>query len=286
MKSNRRNFIKKSSWLVAGTIIMPTFASISKKMPIGLQIYSVREQLKIDFEGTMKKIAQIGYEQIESYGLGTNGMYFKTMKPAYLKHLVSNLGMKLVSTHCGYFTYKNADKIIEASLISGVEYLTVPAIPRNMRGNIDHYKKVAENFNKIGEKCKAAGIKFTYHNHAFEFKKLDGKIPMDTLLKETDADLVFFEADLFWVVRAGYDPLKLITENSGRIVMFHVKDGVVGMKQETTVGEGIIDFKAIFKAGIKNGLKHYFIEDERTKNPIANIKADYNYISKQNFTQL
>lgn len=284
MKTSRRNFIKTGTVLAAGSVVLPSFAYAPKKMDAGLQVYSVRNQLNEDFEGTMAQVAKIGYKIIEGYGLGTDGMYLGSISPKKYKQVVSDLGMSLKATHCSYVAHDKSDKMVDAALESGLEYLVVPAVPGNLRGSVDSWKKIADNFNKLGEKCKKAGLKFGYHNHAFEFEKIDGKIPQEILFEETEKDLVTFEADLFWVTKGGYDPVKLIEKYPGRISLFHVKDATPE-KEGETVGKGIIDFKSIFKAGKKDALKHYFIEDERTDDPFANIKADFDYISNQSFTK-
>lgn len=290
--SKRREFIKASSIIAAASLIAPatTYASKSKtarqvnksKMEAGLQVYSVRNQLKEDFAGSMKKISEIGYKLIEGYGLGLDGMFLGTISPADYKKTVTDLGMKLLATHCGYFNHDEASKMIDAAKIAGVEYLIIPYTPGGIRKTIDGYKAVAENFNKIGEQCNAAGITFGYHNHAFEFETMEGQIPQEVLISETEVDLVTFEADLFWATKGGYDPVKLIKKFPGRINLCHVKDATEE-KEEATVGQGVIDFKSIFEAGKKNGLDYYFIEDERIDDPFSNIKADHDYMVAQDF---
>lgn len=292
--SNRRDFIRASSMIAAGSMIIPAGACSSgkkennkspvdvKKMEAGLQVYSVRNQLKEDFAGTMKTIANIGYKLIEGYGLGLDGKFLGAISPTEYKNTITDLGMKLVATHCGYTIHQEASKMIDAAKIAGLEYLIIPGIPGDLRKTIDDYKAIAHNFNKIGELCNAAGIKFGYHNHAFEFEVMEGQIPQEVLISETEADLVAFEADLFWCTKGDYDPVKLIKKFPGRIKLFHVKDATVD-KEEATVGQGAIDFKSIFEVGKKSGLEYYFIEDERTDDPFANIKADHDYMVAQTF---
>ena len=295
--SNRRDFIKTSAYVATGTMILPVVACSPKtkntngkeapphppeKMEVGIQVYSVRNQLTEDFEGTMKKVAQIGYKLIEGYGLGLDGLFLGKYTPADYKKIIADLGMNLVATHCSYFTPEDAPKMIEASKSAGLEYLVIPGIPGELRKTADGYKAVAANFNKIGEQSNAAGIKFGYHNHAAEFDETDDQIPMDILIGETEKNLVDFEADLFWVVKANRNPVDLIKKYPGRISLFHVKDANKE-KEGETVGKGIIDFKSIFEVGKKSGLKYYFIEDEREDDPFANVKADFDYISIQDY---
>jgi sugar phosphate isomerase/epimerase len=299
--SKRREFIRTSTYLAAGGLILPAAACSSGKkeqaetaeekpvatapkntMKPGIQVYSVRNQLNEDFAGSMKKLADIGYKLIEGYGLNLDGMFLGKITPEDYKKTIEDLGMSLVATHCGYFESKDASQMIDAAKVAGVDYLIIPYIPEDIRTTIDGYKAVAENLNQIGEQCTAAGITFGYHNHAFEFETMEGQIPQEVLISETDADKVVFEADLYWTVKGEYDPIQLINKFPGRIQLFHVKD----MSQdghEATVGQGTIDFASIFEAGKKAGLEHYFIEDERTDDPFANVKADHDYIVAQSF---
>ncbi len=282
--SKRRDFIRTSSCLVAGSLVLPTISCVSekKKMKPGIQVYSVRNQLKEDFAGTMKKLAEIGYKIIEGYSLGLDGKFIGKISPEEYKKTVDDLGMNMVATHCSYFTSEEAPKMIELAKTAGVKYLVIPYLSGEIRETIDGYKAIAEDFNKIGEQCKAAGIKFGYHNHAFEFEEMEGQIPQEVLMSETQADLVTFEADLFWTVKGNYDPIALINKFPGRISLVHVKD-MSAEGEEATVGDGKIDFKSIFEVGKKNGLVQYFIEDEREDDPFANVKADFDYISTQDF---
>lgn len=279
--------------MAAGTLLLPKLSysrqaaysgSSYNPMP-GIQVYSVRNQLKEDFRGTMKQVADIGYVNVEGYGLGTNGLYPDGIKPAEYRKIVEGVGMNLLSTHCGQFTPEEAPRMIDSAKAAGLKYLVVAglSIPGEDR-TIDTYKKVAADFNKIGEQCKSAGIQFAYHNHAIEFERKGDQIPQEVLINETEPGLVYFEADLFWVTKGGYDPLKLIKKYPGRISLFHVKElGADG--EETTAGQGTIDFKSCFKAGKKTGLECYFVEDERTEDPFRHIKADFDYIANQKFTR-
>ena len=284
MNTNRRDFIKTSSLLAAGTILLPSCSMAKSTMKPGLQVYSVRNQLEKDFEGTMKVVADVGYKHIEGYGLGTDGKFLGKISPSHYSKVIKDLGMELKATHCSFTTPDKAQKMIDAAVETGLEYMIVPHTPENVRKNADGWKKVAEDYNKIGEMCKKAGIKFGYHNHAFEFEELDGIIPQELLIESTEADLVHFEADLFWVTKGGYDPAKLLKKYPGRIQIFHVKDATPEL-EGCTVGKGIIDFKNLFNEGRKDSVEYYFVEDEREDDPFNNIKADYQYIANQAFTQ-
>jgi len=284
MNTNRRNFIKTSSMLAAGSLLLPSFSMVKSGMKPGLQVYSVRNQLNEDFEGTMKVIAQVGYQHIEGYGLGTDGKFLNKISPSHYAKVIKDLGMEFKATHCSYTTSDKAQKMIDAAVETGLEYMIIPHTPENVRKTADGWKKVAEDYNKMGALCDKAGIKFGYHNHAFEFEALDGIIPQELLIESTDPKLVHFEADLFWVTKGGYDPAELLKKYPGRIQIFHVKDATPDL-EGTTVGEGIIDFETLFKAGRKDSVEYYFVEDEREDDPFNNIKADYEYIANQAFAR-
>jgi len=284
MNTTRRDFIKTSSVLTAGALLLPSCNLSKSGMKPGLQVYSVRNQLSEDYEGTMKVVADVGYKHIEGYGLGTDGKFLGKITPSHYTQVIKDLGMEFKATHCSYTTSDKAQKMVDAAAETGIEYLIIPYTPDQARSTADGWKNVAEDYNKIGEMCKKAGIKFGYHNHAFEFEKLDGIIPQELLIESTDADLVHFEIDLFWATKGGYDAANLLKKYPGRIQIFHVKDATPEL-EGTTVGEGIIDFASLFEAGRKDSVEYYFVEDEREDDPFSNIQADYDYIANQAFAK-
>ena len=289
--TNRRKFLIDSSIMAAGTLVIPSVLSAKESIysvgpelaqGVGVQVYSVRNALGKDFNGSMKKLAEIGYTFIEGYGMGTDGMILGKPAKEY-KKIVDDLGMKMVSSHCAFVsTPELAAKLRDTAVAAGVSFATIPSLPGNWQND---YYKVADNLNKVGEIFKGTGIRLGYHNHSFEFKKTtDGEVPLEILLNNTDKDLVTVQVDLFWVTVGGYDPLKLIEKFPGRISSFHVKDANANNEQ-ATIGTGIIDFEAIFKAGIKDGLEYYYIEDEREDDPFGNLKANFAYMNSAKFTR-
>jgi sugar phosphate isomerase/epimerase len=178
--------------------------------------------------------------------------------------------------------------LAEAANTIGATYVTLPAIPDDERTNLDAYKKIAADFNKIGESAKKHSIRFAYHNHGYGFSKMEDQVPIQLLLKQTDPNLVFLQMDLFWTVAGGADPIQLITENKGRYKMMHVKDmkskarfsGDGGNAQQwmalfgemTNVGEGVLDLKNILAAAKANGMEHFIIEQDIVNNPEVALK--------------
>ncbi len=150
----------------------------------GIQVYSVRNQLQEDFKGTMKKVADIGYVNVEGYGLGKDGLYPGEIKPAEYRKVVEGVGMKLLSTHCSHFAPEETPMMLDFAKAAGFKYMVVGGLSVEGERTIDTYRKAAEEFNKIGEQCNAAGIKFGYHNHSVEFEQKGDQIPMEVLIEE------------------------------------------------------------------------------------------------------
>jgi len=276
--TSRRKFLSTTASIAAGSLLLPFAGSGMAKKKIGVQVYSVRNALQKDFAGSMKKIADMGYTYIEGYNMDLEGKLFG-MAPAEYKKIVTDLGMELLSMHATYLTPEQAPKVIAASQQAGLKYLIMPFLAENLRHD---YSRIAENLNRVGELFKGTGIKFGYHNHNFEFIPEGGKIPLEILLSETQPDLVTFEADLYWVVKAGADPITLVNKFPGRFSLLHVKDANQKLDQ-TTVGSGIIDFKTILSNKSKAGTEYYFVEDERTEVPFDNLKGAFDYLNASNF---
>ena len=245
-------------------------------MDIGVQIYSVRNELNEDLEETITAIANLGYSCIEAYGLGMDGKFFGHYTPEEFNAIVTDTGMYIASVHTSYFTHEEADIFINAALAMNTNHIVIPYLEESKR---EDYRAIAENLNKIGELSSSAGLRFGYHNHDFEFiLTSNDRVPMDILINETDADKVSFQADLYWVRKAGVDPLEFIKKYPGRFLSYHVKDADNNLDQ-TTVGEGIIPFAEIFKLNNISGVDYLFVEDERTETPIQNIGSGLTYLN-------
>jgi len=259
---------------------------------IGLQLYTVRDLMKQDFDGTLAKVAATGYKEVEFAG------YFDH-SPKDVRAAVDRHGLTAPSAHIDYKSLSD-DKfpaVIEAAKVVGHEYLVNPWIEEEIRKQPDAWKHAAETFNRAGEASKKAGIQFAYHNHWFEFLPVNGKLPYDILLTECDPNLVKMELDLCWITVGGQDPLKYFDRYPGRFPLVHVKDvkrippvtagGAQdfgsSMKDMTEVGSGIIDWKKIFAQSDKAGIKHYFVEHDNPKKPLESIKTSYDYLARLRF---
>ncbi|HKF02314.1 MAG TPA: TIM barrel protein [Candidatus Sulfotelmatobacter sp.] len=287
---NRRNFLKIAGTATAASLFTPRFswaAGEHKIKKVGVQLYTVRDLMKDDFEGTIAKVAQVGYKEVEFAG------YFGRTADQVRAVLEKN-GLKAPSTHVQYDELDDKfPSVIDFSKAIGLEYIICPWIPEELRKNPDIWKQASEKFNKAGEQAKAAGMQFGYHNHWFEFLPTDGKMPYDELLKLCDPNLVKMEMDLCWTTAAGADPVKYFNEYPGRFPLVHVKDlktkpkVTTGGAQNfgdtvdlTEVGSGTIDWKRIFAQSDKAGIKHYIVEHDHPKQPIASITQSYSYLSK------
>ncbi len=279
----RRDFIKSTS-LLAGTTFLPfNKLKASGGKAIGLQLYTVREDIKKDLVGTLKKVAAIGYKNLELAGYGNGKFYGKS--PEEFKKITGDLGMTVKSSHTGV-SNERIDKIIDDALELGLEYVVMPSLGRNKRESVDDYKRIADLFNSFGEKFNKAGLKFGYHNHAFEFEKIDGQIPYDILLKNTDKDLVGFEMDLFWIKKGGHDPMEYFRKYPGRFKLWHVKDMDPASGKFTEVGSGNIDFKTIFVNRDLAGMQYYFVELDRAARPaLESIEISFNYLNGADFVK-
>lgn len=273
----------------AAALLVPSFACMSNdKRAIGLQLYSLRDELPKDVKGTIEKVAKAGFKEVETYGFSIKDQFWGLSPEAFKKLLDAN-GLTSPSGHYGlgtFLTDGNTDELkaaIAAAKVLGSEYVTIPWLDESIRKTADDYKKIALKINEAGKLTKEAGIRIAYHNHNFEFDKQGDTTGYEILLKNTDKNLVDFELDLYWVARSGNDPIKLFTENPGRFTMWHVKDmDKTDPALNAEVGTGSIDFKPIFADAKLSGMKHFFVEHETNykPNPMESVAASCAYIQK------
>lgn len=279
---NRRTFLTQASALTAGVSLLNALpARAATVTRPGLQLYSLRDDMEKDAAGTLRQVAAMGYREIESYP-GSKGFLWG-MKPAAYRTYLTGLGMEPTATHCGL--EKDMQPLIDEAAEAGMKYLIVSFIAEDRRQTIDGYRRVAEDFNRVGEMTRKSGIQFGYHNHDYPFKPLDGQLPYDVLLTNTDPKLVGYELDLFWIVEPGQDPIAYFRKYPGRFPMVHVKDrSRKDPKHSTVVGQGNFDLAAMFGAGHKAGVKHYFVEQEEYEDtPLASVKACCDNLKKIRF---
>lgn len=290
---NRRTFLETAGTVTAATLMSSRLgwaAADHKVDRIGVQLYTVRDLMKDDFDGTIAKVAAIGYKEVEFAG------YFDRT-PQQVRAVLDKNGLKAPSTHVQYDELDaKFPSVIEASKTIGLTYIVCPWIPEELRKSPDIWKQASEKFNRCGEQCKKAGMQFAYHNHWFEFLSVNNELPYDQLLKQCDPDLVKMEMDLCWITAAGADPIKYFNEYPGRFPLVHVKDLkqlpkiTTGGPQNfgdtvdlTEVGSGIINWKHLFAHAGKAGIKVYIVEHDHPKEPLASIKTSYEYLEKLRF---
>ena len=284
----RRHFIQNISFGAAALYSNKFLPDIRKNKTLAVQLYTVRDAVSKNLEGTLERLAKLGYKNIELFGY--NGTFFGKTTSEF-KTILKNTGLKVLSSHHttgiamkGKGTLTDGwDKAIEDIHAIGAEYMVCAYLFDNER-TPEIYKSLPAMFEKAATATKAAGIQFAYHNHDFEFEKLGDTLAYDFLLANTPADLVKMEMDLYWISKAGHDPIQYFEKYPGRFHLWHVKDMEAGTKAITEVGNGTIDFDRIFKARKKAGLKYWFVEQDTSKRDMfESLTISRDNLAKKNY---
>jgi sugar phosphate isomerase/epimerase len=296
---NRRTFLGTASTVTAATFLTKRFAFAAGHGVdnVGVQLYTVRDAIAKDFDGSLAKVAAVGYKNVELAGFAFDGgvvTYFGK-SPKDMRAALDSHGLVAPSTHVNYTSLapENFPKVLEASKTLGHKYIVNPWVEEEIRNSPDGWQHVTETFNRVGAACKKAGVQFAYHNHWFEFLPVNGKLPYDILLTGCDPKLVKMELDLCWITAAGADPVTYFDRYPGRFPLVHVKD-LKKIPQVTTggaqnfgdtvdlteVGSGIIDWKRLFSHGGKAGIKYYIVEHDHPVAPFDSIKTSFEYMEK------
>jgi sugar phosphate isomerase/epimerase len=281
---NRRSFLSTATQSVIGAVALTALNRIegdaaANLSSIGVQLYTVRGDMAKDFDGSLQKIAAIGYKEVEFAG-------YYNKSPKDVRAILDRYGLTAPSTHTPLTDIQTKlDQAIEAAKTIGHQFLICPYLEDKDRRTLDDYKRHAETFNRAGEACHKAGIQFGYHNHNFEFDAKDEKLPYDLLLAETDKNLVKMELDLYWISKADQDPIAYFNKHKDRFALLHVKDMDKTPKRGITeVGNGTIDFKTIFAKAPKGAIKHYFVEQDTCPgSPFDSIKISFDYLKQLEF---
>jgi sugar phosphate isomerase/epimerase len=312
----RRQFIQSTAALTASSLLLnKAFAGdLAPVKNVGIQLFSLPKMLETDFAKAIEMLSMIGYKEIEMYGpfpfsaeaakerwmrvtpsLGFAGSGYFGYKAEEVRDIFKKNNMRVPSTHTDYETLlTNMEGLAEASSVLGFEYVVLPAIPEDKRKTLDDYKRVADDFNTIGENAKKLNLKFAYHNHGYGFKAIDGKIPIQMLFEMTDPNFVFLELDIFWTVAGGADPVEYLKKYSNRYHLMHVKDmkemktfsGDGGNSQQwielfpymTTAGSGVLKLKQIIEQAQRSGVKHFFVEQDMVASPEVALKKSADYL--------
>jgi sugar phosphate isomerase/epimerase len=293
----RRDFLRISVAGMLGVLALGPAACSSdaatdrKKYGVGLQLYTIRDAMAADPVGSLQKVADMGYKNLEMADY-TNGKFYGYAPKAF-KKLANDMGMDVISSHAAVestgITRENAQKMADDHAELGVKYCVQPWINEEDR-NIETYKKMIKDWNDVGKIMKGVGIQFAYHNHNFEFKPVDGLVPYyDIFMPEMDPELITMELDLYWATKAGQDPVEMFKKYPGRFQLLHFKDMTeksapfyeVIKDDITSVGSGLIDFKKIWEAREIAGARYLFVEDDNQGNgkPFEGIETSIKNIT-------
>jgi len=293
---NRRQFISRSATALAvsslaGHQAWASMTSAPNKGRIGIQLYSVREELPKDFLGTLKKLSAMGYAQVELYGFNGDKFFDYTIKD--LSKVVGDLGMTISSTHTGSRLLTediNAPewdfwkKRAEYMLSGGAKFAVQSSFPGRDPLTLDQLKRIGDFFNKAGEVCKKGGIRFGYHNHNSEFAKVEGEVILEYLIKNTDPALVFFQLDMGHTVNGGGDCYQLLRTYPKRIPLWHASDFHAINKVYTWLGKGSVPYPALFEIAESSGLEILTIEQETLNDTLNACKSDFDYLKQFKWT--
>lgn len=272
---NRRRFLQASATLAACSALpWPALASQSTALQPGLQLYTLRDWMAVSVPGTLQLVAGVGYTQVEFAG-------YYSHSPQQIRRYLDDYGLSAPAAHIPLTAFEDSvQQVIDTAGTIGHQYVVIPYLTDAQRGdNIDVYKRLADKMNHWGEACQQAGLTLGYHNHDFEFLRTSGELPFDVLLNNTNPDTVTFEMDLYWMAKAGQDPLAYFDRYPGRFALFHVKD----MDKEgafADVGSGTIDFARTLTKAHQAGLRHPFVERDQTQDKLATIQQGYQALSQ------
>lgn len=258
---------------------LDTSTTKSKLSSFGIQLYSVKEDMAIDAQATMRSLAGYGYKQFEGFDGGKGILW--GMQPAEFKSLTSEIGSTMVASHANVF--ENLDAQAAQAAEVGMKYLICPWI--GPQKSIDDYKKKADEFNQIGAKLKSHGLKFAYHNHDYTFVTQEGVLPQDILMDNTDPALVDFEMDIYWVHVANANPSEYLAKYPGRFRLCHLKDADAGTgdphQRGVLLGTGEIPYAELIKQSQGLGMEYFIVEQERfpTGTPMEAAAANAKYLA-------
>ena len=291
-KINRRTFVQQSGILMSASCLPFTGFPMmsSRKYKMGLQLYTIRDAMKQDAVGSLKKVRALGYEDLELYGYdGDNGSYYG-YKAADFKKILEDHDLTTTSGHYGLADYINdaesmtryVDQCITGALALGQDYITWPWMAPEHR-NLETFKRLPELLNTIGSQISQAGLGFAYHNHDFEFVEYDGQTGYDIISSETDPKLVKFQLDMYWAVHSSKLSVPaLIAREPKRFVMWHIKDMDKVTRDYSELGNGSIDYDSILREASQTGLQYYYLEQggNFATNSMQSITDSAKYFNK------
>jgi sugar phosphate isomerase/epimerase len=266
---NRKEFLQLAAAGAFGTRI-PLEAGRLRRPRLGVQLYTLRALMEASVPLTLEQVARIGYREVEFAG------YFG-VRPSQLRRRLDDLGLAAPAAHVPLLD-GDLDSILDAAVELGHRYLIQASLPLPGRRSLDTFRRAAASLNRAGEAARKRGLAIAYHNHDFEFTPAGGMVPYDVLLAETDPSLVSMEMDLYWIAKAGRDPLRYFAAHPGRFRLCHLKD-MDRRGEIVDVGRGTLDLRGILTQRRKAGLQHYFVEHDNPPDPMASIERSYNYLN-------
>ena len=278
----RRKFVGSAAAGLAGLALERAAFAKPAERPIGVQLYTVRSILPNDVAGTLQAIRKIGYQNVETF------VAEYKMSAKDLRQAIVDAGLTVPSAHFGYDDFESR---FDYAKELGVECIVCSSIPKTIANSADGYKRGAEQYNKWGERAKSMGMRFGFHNHDAEFQPYGDVTGFDVLMKYTDPTLVQWQMDCYWVAQAGHDPVAMLRQYGHRIQSLHLKDRKPNVRTSfstgpaaahfTEVGEGTLDWKAIFRLAASDHIQWMFVEQDQTdKPPLESLQISYRNIEK------
>lgn len=282
---------------------------------LGVQLFTIPKLFDEDFAAAMAMIAAVGYREVELFGpypfsapaaherwkavsasLGLKGSGYFGRTAKQVREILDRAGLTAPSMHTDLVTLRTRlDEAAEAAHVLGHRYLGIPAIPAELRRDLDGYKRVADEFNEIGRRADRLGLRLAYHNHGYGLVELEGRIPFQVVIERTDPAVVSLEMDVYWTVAGGADPVAYLDAHPGRFRLMHVKDmakrvrfqGDGGDARQWTelfpfmadAGSGVLDLRAILSHAVKSGVQHFFLERDLTATPKGSLEGSFRYLS-------
>lgn len=319
--TTRRNFLLQTAGAFASVplLAMQNANKGRRIRNIGVQLFSIPKLVEQDFPGTMKMLADIGYKEIEFYGpysfsaeqdkkywdgvtpsLGFSGSGFFGRTAVEVKRILDDNGLSAPSLHTGWFSLKEAmGPLAEAAHVLGSKYVVLPSAAT--QPNLDEYKVQAHEFNAVGAEAVKHGVKFAYHNHGNGLKPIDGTVPFELIMEQTDPKNLYFQMDIFWMTAGGVDVAAYLDKYPGRFRLMHVKDmaqdvrfaGDGGDSDQwielfphlTNAGSGVLDLPKILSHALQSGVEHFIVERDLAPEPEEDMRKSITYLKSLRFNR-
>ncbi len=279
---NRRTAIRTLTALAATPLVIRADTSDYRQRKlnrIGLALFTVRPLTSRAFELTLQQVAAIGYRDLDMY------IYESMREPTATRAMLDRAGLTCPSARVATpALYRGWDRFLDAANTLGARFITLANVPYEERLHLQDWQEIADVLNKAGEAASRRGLSLCYHNHSFELQPMEGKIPFDLMLASTDPALVKLQMDVYWMTHSGRNPATELRRLGQRVATLHLKDmDATPARGITSVGSGIIDFKAVLAAAADAKVAHYFVEEDAPADPLAAIRSSYAHLTRLEF---